>query len=97
MTEFGFHMDDVYQGFNLSPVLKEMEGLMRDSHIQIGDNPLLKMHFLDSGLKTDADSGKVKLIKVDPRGHIDGMAALSDAMCVRQKWYGEIGEQLENK
>jgi hypothetical protein len=27
---------------------------------------------------------------------IDGVAALSDAWCVRQKWYNEIGERLRN-
>ncbi len=97
MEEYGFHMDDVYQGTNLSPVLKEMEGLMKDGKVHIGDNDLLKIHFLDSALKVDAEQDKVKLIKLNPSSHIDGMAALSDAFCVRQKWYAEIGEQLKNK
>ena len=97
MTSYGFHMDDVYQGYNLSPVLKEMEGLMRDDKVKIGDNSLLKLHLLDAGLKMDNESGKIRLVKIDPRAHIDGTAALSDALCVRQKWYGELGSQLENK
>lgn len=97
MKAYGFHMDDVYQGWNLSPVLKEMEGLMKDGAVNIGDNDLLRVHMLDAALKLEAETSKVKLIKVAPTAHIDGVAALADAMTVRQKWYGEIGEQLKNE
>ena len=55
------------------------------------------MHLLDTALKKDNESNKVKIIKLDSKCHIDGTAALLDALCVRQKWYGEIGSQLENK
>lgn len=96
MSAYGFHMDDVFQGYNLSPVIMEMEGLMRDGKIKIGDNDLLKIHLLDSALKQDAESGKSKLVKLNKYSHIDGTAALLDAMTVRQKWYGDIGEQLKN-
>lgn len=97
MEAYGFHMDDVFQGFNLSPVIQETEGLMRDGKIHIGDNDLLKIHLLDSALKKDNESGKSKLIKLNPNAHIDGAAALLDALTVRQKWYGEIGGQLKNE
>lgn len=97
MSNDGFHMDDVYQGFNLTPVLREMEGLMKDGKVHIGDNDLLKIHFLDSALKIDEQTNKVRLVKMGATLHIDGMAALSDAFCVRQKWYTEIGEQLKNE
>ena len=96
MQSYGFHMDDVYQGTNLSPVLREMEGIIKDGRLHIGNNDLLKIHFLNSALKLDAESNKVKLIKMSPTAHIDGMAALSDAFCVRQKYYGQIGAQLSN-
>ena len=96
MQGYGFHMDDVYQGTNLSPVLREMEGIIKDGRLHIGNNDLLKIHFLNSALKLDAESNKVKLIKMSPTAHIDGMAALSDAFCVRQKYYGTIGAQLAN-
>ena len=96
MSAYGFHMDDVFQGYNLSPVIMEVEGLMRDGKINIGDNDLLKIHLLDSALKQDAESGKSKLVKLNKYSHIDGTAALLDAMTVRQKWYGDIGEQLKN-
>ncbi len=97
MKNYGFHMDDVYQGWNLSPVLKEMEGLMKDGAVNIGNNDLLRVHLLDSALKLEAETNKVKLIKVAPTAHIDGVAALSDAFTVRQKWYSEIGVQLRNE
>ena len=92
----GFKMDDVYQGDNLWPVLQELEGLIKDKRIYIGDNDLLKMHLLNSAIKMSAERGRGRLIKINPTSRIDGTAALTDAICVRQKWYGEIGNQLLN-
>lgn len=97
MSSYGFHMDDVYQGENLSPVIDELEGLIKDGRVVIGDNDLLKIHMLDSALKQNAETLRKKLVKVTAAAHIDGMAALLDAMTVRQKYYGEIGAQLINK
>ena len=96
MDGYGFHMDDVFQGFNLHPVITEFEGLLKDGKICIGDNDLLKIHLYNSALKISTEKGRSRLVKVNPTVHIDGMAALLDAMTVRQKWYGEIGEQLKN-
>lgn len=96
MAQYGFHMDDVFQGFNLTPVIRETEGLMRDGAFCIGDNDLLKVHLLDTALKVEAESGRCKSVKMSANAHIDGTAALLDAMTVRQKWYAEIGEQLRN-
>lgn len=97
MKQYGFHMDDVFQGFNLTPVIRETEGLMRDGVFCIGDNDLLKVHLLNAALKTEAESGRSKLIKLSANDHIDGTAALLDAMTVRQKYYSEIGVQLKNE
>lgn len=97
MENYGFHMDDVYQGTNLTPVLREMEGYIKEGRVHIGDNDLLKIHFLNSALKLDTGNNKIRLVKLSPTAHIDGMAALSDAFCVRQKWYNDIGHQLSNK
>lgn len=96
MQQYGFHMDDVYQGFNLTPVIRETEGLLQDGKIHIGDNDLLKVHLLDMAVKTDSESGRCRPVKLAPTAHIDGGAALLDAMTVRQKYYAEIGEQLKN-
>ena len=97
MQNYGFHMDDVFQGYNLHPVIVETEGLLKDRKIHIGDNDLLKIHFFNSALKISSEKGKSKLIKIKPSAHIDGMAAFLDAMTVRQKWFGEIGQQLKNE
>ena len=97
MANYGFHMDDVFQGYNLHPVIQEVEGYLKDGRIHIGDNDLLKIHFFNSALKVSTEKGRSKLVKIKPTAHIDGMAALLDAMTVRQKWYAEIGGQLENK
>lgn len=92
----GFHMDDIFQGENLYPVIQETQGLLEDRKIHIGDNDLLKMHLLNSAIKMSTERGRGKLVKLSPSLHIDGCAALIDGMCVRQKWYSEIGEQLKN-
>ena len=97
MKNYGFKCDDVYQGDNLWGVMQEAEGLMKDGKVCIGDNDLLKMHFLNSAVKMSTERGRGKLVKVSPTAHIDGMAALLDAMTVRQKWYSELGAQLKNE
>ena len=96
MEAYGFHMDDVFQGENLYGVIQETQGLLEDGKIHIGDNDLLKIHLLNSAIKMSTERGRGKLVKVSPSVHIDGAAALLDAMTVRQKWYADIGEQLRN-
>jgi phage terminase large subunit-like protein len=97
MKEYGALVDDVFQGTNLYPVLQEFEGLLKDGKIHIGDNDLLKIHMYNAALKYDTNRDRAKLIKLNQYGHIDGLAALIDALTVRQKWYAEIGEQLKNE
>ena len=96
MQNAGFQMDDVYQGDNLWPVLQEMEGLIKDGSLYIGDNDLLKMHLVNAAVKISTERGRGRLVKINQTARIDGVAALADALCVRQKWFGEIGEQLKN-
>lgn len=97
LRAFGYQMDDVYQGENLTPVINEVDGLIRDGAFDFGDNDLLKIHLLNSALKLNSETNRKKLIKVAATQRIDGMAALLDAMTVRQKWYKEIGGQLKNE
>ncbi len=97
MTTYGFHMDDVFQGDNLWPVIQEAEGLIKDKRINIGDNALLKSHLLNSAVKMSVERGRGHLIKLNQTSRIDGAAALLDALTVRQKYYSEIGEQLKNQ
>jgi len=97
LERYGFRCDDVYQGDNLWGVLQEMEGLFKDGRVHIGDNDLLKIHLLNSAIKMSTERGRGKLVKLSPKDHIDGCAALADAFCVRQKWYAEIGDRLLNE
>lgn len=96
LSAYGYNVDDVYQGENLTPVINEVDGLIRDGVFEFGDNDLMKVHILNSALKINNETNRKKLIKISAEQHIDGMAALLDAMCVRQKWYAEIGGQLKN-
>lgn len=97
MENYGFHMDDVYQGENLYPIIQETQGLLEDGKIHIGDNDLLKIHLLNAAIKMSVERGRGKLVKINPSMHIDGCAALLDTMTVRQKYYSEIGDQLRNE
>ena len=97
LQAYGFHCDDIYQGENLYGVIQETQGLLEDGKIHIGDNDLLKAHLLNSAIKMSTERGRGKLVKLSPALHIDGTAALLDSMCVRQKYYAEIGEQLKNE
>lgn len=96
LESYGFRTDDVYQGENLYGVIQETQGLLEDGKIHIGDNDLLKIHLLNSAIKMSTERGRGKLVKLSPNDHVDGTAALLDAMCVRQKWFSEIGGQLAN-
>lgn len=98
LKNYGFQCDDVYQGTNLSGVISETEGRLKDGDILIGDNDLLKVHFLNSALKHDSERNRSKLVKVQQNAatHIDGMAAFLDAMTMRAKYHDEISEQLRN-
>lgn len=96
MSQYGFQMSDVRQGENLTGVINECEGLIADGTVHIGDNDLLKVHMLDSALKINAENNRKKLVKLRRMCHIDGMAALLDALCMRSSFHDEIGEQLKN-
>ena len=97
LVRYGFRCDDVYQGDNLWGVLQEMEGLFKDGKVHIGDNDLLKAHLLNAAIKMSVERGRGKLVKINRAAHIDGVAALADAFCVRQKWYAELGDRLINE
>lgn len=96
LAGYGYQVDDVYQGENLTPVINEVDGMIRDGAFECGDNDLLKIHMLNSALKLNNETNRKKLVKISQTSRIDGMAAFLDAMTVRQKWWNEIGAQLQN-
>lgn len=97
LEQYGFRTDSVYQGDSLWGVIQETDGLLRDGKLHIGDNDLLKIHLLNTAIKMNAERGRGRIIKLAPTDHIDGCAALLDAMTVRQKYYPEIGDRLRNE
>ena len=97
MTAYGFRMSDVKQGENLTGIINETEGRFGDGSFDIGANDLLKVHLLDSAIKLNAENSRKRLVKIAKNRHIDGTAALLDAMCMRACFHDEIGEQLKNE
>ena len=79
MANYGFHMDDVYQGENLTPVIREFEGIIKDGNFKIVNNNLLKSHFLNVALKQNMETRKFRPIKIEQRAHIDGFVSVIDA------------------
>ena len=96
LNGYGFQTDDVYQGENLTPVIQEAEGLLKDGAFDFQNNELMKIHLVNSAVKINNQTGRMKLVKISTIDHIDGTAAFLDALTVRQKYAGEIGEQLKN-
>lgn len=97
LKAYGFHTDDVFQGENLTPVIREFEGIIKDGNFKIASNNLLKSHFLNVALKQNLETRKFRPIKIEQRAHIDGFVSVIDAMTVRQKYYAELGDLLKNE
>lgn len=96
MKEAGFHMDDVYQGTNLTPVLHTFEGDLKDGLYDIGDNNLLRSHLLNVAVDINMNDSRLKPVKLNKRAHIDGAVSIFDALAVKMKFHKEIGKQLQN-
>ena len=97
-----FHTDSVTQGWNLSGVSDVFEGLLREGRIRdMDDNDLLKIHFADAAqqMESNAEAAhpRKKLVKISKNAHVDGVAAILDAMAMRQFNWAKLGPRLENK
>jgi phage terminase large subunit-like protein len=87
MQNDGYPMDDVIQGTNLTSIINEFCGLLRDGVVRTGTNGLLQSHFASVALKKVTNDNRVRPEKVDQRKHIDGFVSVIDAYTVRAKWY----------
>ena len=93
----GFHMESVSQGSNLTGVIIDVEGMIKDGVLKSAeDNNLMKIHMMDSALKYD-EMDRRRLVKVSSTAHIDGMAALLDAMTMRRNYYTQMEQLLRNE
>lgn len=101
LSQYGFHLESVFQGFNLSGIADNLEGLMRNGEIKCADdNDLLKIHFMDAAQQMESNTSvhpRKKLVKISKNAHVDGVAAILDALCMRQNHWTELGEQLKNE
>lgn len=97
MANKGYRMDDVIQGWNLAPIIREFEGKLKDGTIHVGKNNLLKSHLLNVALKYEADNKKFKPVKMKASDHIDGFVSIIDALTVKSKYYNEIKFIIQNR
>lgn len=92
----GFHTDDVYQGTNLTPVLHEFEGNLKDGLFDFGDNSMLAAHFLNVAVDINLNDNRMKPVKIEKRMRIDGAMSVFDALTMVSKYHNEIGKKLLN-
>ena len=92
----GFHTDDVYQGTNLTPLLHEFEGNLKDGLFDFGDNSMLAAHFLNVAVDINLNDSRMKPVKIEKRMRIDGAMSVFDALTMVSKYHNEIGKKLLN-
>lgn len=100
MEKASFHMESVFQGWNLTGIEDTFEGMLREGRIRCADdNDLLKIHMLDAAQQIETGTSahpRKKLVKLSKNAHVDGVAAILDAMCMRANHWAEMGKRLMN-
>ena len=100
LEKASFHMESVFQGYNLTGISDNFEGMLREGKIRdMDDNDLLKIHMMDSAQQIESNTSahsRKKLVKISKYAHVDGVAAILDAMCMRQNHWAEMGKRLMN-
>ena len=100
LEKASFHMESVFQGYNLTGIEDNFEGMLREGKIRcMDDNDLLKIHMMDSAQQIESGTSahnRKKLVKISKYAHVDGVAAILDAMCMRQNHWAEMGKRLMN-
>ena len=75
--------------------------MLREGKIRSADdNDLLKIHMMDAAQQIESNTSahsRKKLVKISRYAHVDGVAAILDAMCMRQNHWAEIGSRLMNQ
>lgn len=95
-----YHCDSVFQGYNLTGIEDTFEGMLREGKIRSAeDNDLLKIHMMDAAQQIESNTSahsRKKLVKISRYAHVDGVAAILDAMCMRQNHWADMGNRLMN-
>lgn len=101
MEQYGFHMESVFQGYNLTGIENDLEGMVQSGQLRIADNnDLLKVHFLDAAQQIESGTSahaRKKLVKMAKNAHVDGVAAILDALCMRANHWQEFEQRLKNE
>jgi phage terminase large subunit-like protein len=100
LEQASYHCESVFQGWNLTNIEDTFEGMLREGKIKcIDDNDLLKIHMMDAAQQIETGTSaysRKKLVKLSKNAHVDGAAAILDAMCMRQNHWAEMGKRLMN-
>ena len=100
MERASFHMESVFQGWNLTGIEDTFEGMLREGRIRdMDDNDLLKVHMMDAAQQIETGTSahpRKKLVKLSKNAHVDGVAAILDAMCMRANHWADMGRRLMN-
>ena len=100
LTKGAYHCESVFQGWNLTGIEDTFEGMLREGKIRcIDDNDLLKIHMMDAAQQVETGTSaysRKKLVKLSKNAHVDGVAAILDAMCMRNNHWAEMGKRLMN-
>ena len=100
LEQASYHCESVFQGWNLTNIEDTFEGMLREGKIRcVDDNDLLKIHLMDAAQQIETGTSaysRKKLVKLSKNAHVDGVAAILDAMCMRQNHWAEMGRRLMN-
>ena len=100
LEKASFHMESVFQGWNLTGIEDTFEGMLREGRIRdMDDNDLMKIHMMDAAQQIETGTSahpRKKLVKLSKNAHVDGVAAILDAMCMRANHWAEMGRRLMN-
>ena len=100
LEQRSYHCESVFQGYNLTGIEDNFEGMLREGSIRcMDDNDLLKIHMMDAAQQIESNTSahpRKKLAKLSRNAHVDGVAAILDAMCMRQNHWAEMGKRLMN-
>ena len=100
LEKASFHMESVFQGWNLTNIEDTFEGMLREGRIRdMDDNDLLKIHMMNAAQQIETGTSahpRKKLVKLSKNAHVDGVAAILDAMCMRANHWAEMGRRLMN-
>ena len=100
LEKASYHCESVFQGWNLTGIEDTFEGMLREGSIKcIDDNDLLKIHLMDAAQQIETGTSahpRKKLVKLSKNAHVDGVAAILDALCMRQNHWAEMGKRLMN-